>query len=313
MLAENAGPTNQHPVSEKMLQEAIVQTVAYVDVFDYPLTADEIHRYLIGVHANQPTIHRLLTNGRFISQHLHQRQGYFTLPGRENIITTRQRRAAIAQRLWPSAIHYGRLMAALPFVCMVTITGSLAVNNAEEDADIDYLIVTENDRLWLARAFIILLVRLAARRGIPLCPNYIISHRALPLTEHTLYTAHELMQMIPIAGLEIYQQLLQQNQWTTQFLPNALHPPISPFQITPQTAVPQPISRRFIETSLHNPLGDKLEQWEMQRKIRKFQHQSKNTSEVAFSPDWCKGHFHGHGTHILSNYQQRLQKIKKFT
>ena len=31
------------------LERAIVEAVAYADVFEYPLTADEVHRYLGGV------------------------------------------------------------------------------------------------------------------------------------------------------------------------------------------------------------------------------------------------------------------------
>jgi hypothetical protein len=198
---------------------------------------------------------------------------------------------------------------------MVAVTGSLAVNNAEIDADIDYLIVTENDRLWLCRAFIILLVRLAARRGVQLCPNYFLSERALVFSERNLYTAHELTQMVPISGLDVYQRLRQLNAWTADFLPNAHYLP-------PQTALPvtfpPPVTypwRILAEALLRTPAGAFIEQWEMQRKVRKFSRQLADESshnganETAFSPDWCKGHFDGHGQRVLETFNTRLDKV----
>src|SRR2546429_9881510 len=82
------------------LERAIVQTVAYADVFDYPLTADEIHRYLIGVPAGRGTVRTALSSGRLVPDVLSRNGRYFTLAGRESAIETRRGRAQPAVDYW---------------------------------------------------------------------------------------------------------------------------------------------------------------------------------------------------------------------
>ena len=48
ILPATAGPET---LRMSTLELAILQTLAYVDMYDYPLTVDEIHRYLIAVRA----------------------------------------------------------------------------------------------------------------------------------------------------------------------------------------------------------------------------------------------------------------------
>lgn len=295
------------------IEAAILNTVAYADMFDYPLTAAEVYRYLAGVASVPAIVTATLSNGCLVPRHLSCHDGYFTLPGRESIIATRRRRTAIAWRLWPEAIRYGRLIANLPFVQMVAVTGSLAVDNVEPDADIDYLIVTENGRLWLTRALTILVVRLAARRNVTLCPNYFLSRRALVFRQRNLYTAHELVQMCPIAGLELYRRLRGLNAWTADFLPNARLE--QPAAVSVTAVEPAPKWRVVSEAILRTPAGARIEQWEMRRKIRKFsrlystKNGDGNSSEASFSADWCKGHFDGHGQRIMERFAERLQKL----
>ena len=61
---------------------------------------------------------------------------------------------------------------------------------------------------------------------------------------------------------------------------------------------------------LQTPPGGWLEKWEMERKIRKFSHQVVN-DEIAFSPNWCKGHFDGHRRKVLEEFDQQWQQVSK--
>jgi hypothetical protein len=295
------------PSDLSLLEQAILQTVAYVDMYDYPLTVDEIHRYLIEVRSTKEEVGGALENGRLIKNNIEKIGDYYFLAGRGDIVETRRQRAKASQNLWPHAAYYGRLIAALPFVSMVAVTGSLAVDNVDENADIDYLIVTKPGRLWLSRAMVITLVRRAARRGIALCPNYFISEQALSFGGHNLYSAHEIVQMVPVSGMGAYNQLRMTNPWVKDFLPNSGKRPHR--NLTSKKSIPAPIKgvRWLGEIALRTPPGDWLEQWEMNRKVSRFTQQS--SSETAFSADYCKGHFEAHGVQTMNEFSNRWQKL----
>jgi hypothetical protein len=282
------------------LERGIVQAVAYADVFDYPLTADEIHRYLIGISASRGAVRSVLSNGA--PDVISHSGRYYTLAGREWAIETRRTRSALAADYWKRAIKYGRTIGSLPFVRMVAVTGALAMDNIA-DGDIDYLVVTEPGRLWLCRAMIVALVRVAALKRTELCPNYFLSERALVLNERNLFTAHEVAQMVPLTGLATYHRLRALNRWTDTYLPNAGG---SPRRITPV----EPPRPRIVEYALRSRPFAPLERWEMQRKIHKLDQRSNGHAEAAFGPDWCKGHFGDHGHVTLSRYEERLHALE---
>jgi hypothetical protein len=171
---------------------------------------EELQRYLIATPASPDAVQANVA-GLALTRSITFRDGYITLPGREEILATRRRRKAAAERLWPRARRYGRMMARLPFVRMVAVTGALAVDNVETNADIDFLVIARPGRLWLCRAVVILLVRRAAFGGDILCPNYFLSENALIFNHRDLYTAHELTQMVPLAGMEVYRRIRQNN------------------------------------------------------------------------------------------------------
>jgi hypothetical protein len=291
--------------SRAEIEQAIVNTVAYVDAFDYPLTTAEIHRYLIRLSMTPEALADTLRFSNIVPRRLRRWGDYYMLPGRERIMNTRRERQQIAERIWPSAVHYGRLISRMPFVRMVAVTGSLAVNNVGPHEDVDYLIVTANDRLWLCRAFVILIVRWAARHGLEICPNYFLTERALELSTRNLYTAHELTQMVPLSGLPMYHTLRRRNAWTQEFLPNAGGTPA--LSLPARSAMRQtaglPLGR-LIEWLLSSRVGQWLDQWEMGRKIRRFRRAYDGWEESEFSADCCKGHFNQHQRRTIQAYER---------
>ena len=285
------------------LQNAILQTLAYADVFDYPLTSREIHRYLIGLHTTREVVEQALHGRTPICASC----GYFTLPNREGITVIRHRREQIAYQMWPQAARYGQVISRLPFVRMVAVTGSLAMNNVDQDPDIDYFLVAAHGRLWMVRAMVLAVARLAAIRGVRLCPNYLVSEDALDLPQQTLYAAHELAQMVPIYGLDWYERICRRNSWKDHFLPNAQGtPPLSEqYGIRTVNHFLKPVFERALWLSP----GAWFENWEMNRKILRLSREQSDSLESFFTADCCKGHNLQHGQQTERELSERLQNL----
>lgn len=289
------------------LGTAILCTVAYADVFDYPLTAAQIHRYLVGTATSPDPVNRALQADGWAGKRLENRASYYTLPGRGGLVDLRQRRATIATRMWPRAVRYARAMAGLPFVRLVALTGALTMDNVDPGDDLDFLIVTETGRLWLTRAIVIgFIVKPASRQGNEICPNYLLSEQALVFPEQNLYVAHELSQMIPLTGLDIYRQIRERNRWTRRFLPNASGPPRHA-DVTPASRASV---RSVVESSLRTSLGRRLEHWERTRKIRRFEQLDRGQATASFGVDHCKGHFQSNEQHVLKAFDERLRRLE---
>jgi len=285
---------------------AIFRTVLYADVFDYPLTLDEIHRYLIGESLPLESIHSSLVSSSWLSQRINRVNGYYVASGRAALAETRHHRSAHAKNLWRDALWYGRMIAYCPFVRMVAVTGALAMDNVQPNDDIDYLIVTAPRRVWLTRACAIVIVRLARIAGVNLCPNYVLSESALTQARLDLYVAHEMAQMIPIAGYDMYRRMRAVNVWVEKFLPNARSLPRA-------NPVDEPrrlwrTLQRLCEKLFSGSLGDALEKWERDRKMKKFQLQMHSSNSAALLDETqVKGHFNDYGRRALKEYEARCK------
>ena len=116
--------------------------------------------------------------------------------------------------------------------------------------------------------------------------------------------------MIPICGLEVYGRMRRENEWVAHYLPNAGGAPGSlPDERKRLLAAPARGLRRAAEGILRTAPGQWLENWEMNRKVRRFGQDERG--ESMFSADWCKGHFDDHGQRALEAYSRRWQELTK--
>jgi hypothetical protein len=287
------------------LDDALRWTVLYADIFDFPLTRDELFTFLVAHRGSRAEVNaaidRSLENGQGFDT-----DGHFVyLRGRAETVSCRVRRGHVARSSWRHARLYAHLIWALPYVRMVAVTGALAMDNVEPKDDIDFLVVTEPGRLWMTRGLIVLLCKLARFCGHTICPNYLISSHALGLSERNLYAAHELAQMVPLHGRGLAQRLWTENQWCLTFLPNAG----SHTAEGADDALARPVAalKALAEVVLRSPPGDVIERWERERKIAKLSRQvPPDARETLFTADICKGHDQGHGSRIMSVFTSRM-------
>ncbi|MDX1521211.1 MAG: hypothetical protein R3264_06265, partial [Anaerolineae bacterium] len=286
----------------------VLKPLLYADIFDYPLTFNEIYRFL-EFRTTRDELQNLLDQAVNNNEIIFL-DGVYCLSDRAHLAARRQERWQAAQKLWPKAVHYGRWIAGLPFIRMVAVTGSLAVENPRDNADdIDFLIVTRPGRLWSCRAIIILLVRYARLRGVHLCPNYLLTENIIHFTDTNLFVAREMLQMIPLYGKDLYLTMRYLNDWVTDYLPqgkglnlNRVNDDLSFLQ-------------RFVKWSSELVLGGVLGDW-IERPLQTYQI-SKHTrlaekygamDKVIFTAEQCKGHYDGHRNRIMTTYQGRLDK-----
>jgi hypothetical protein len=188
---------------------------------------------------------------------------------------------------------------------MVAVTGSLAMNNADQGTDIDYMLVTSRERLWICHALTLPVVAFARLEGLKLCLNYVVARNALELPDHSLYAAHELTQMVPLSGLDVYDEMRRLNPWADAYLPNAAGAPDGRFGDFRGGWM-----RRTSEIILEAlPLGW-LGRWEMKRVVRKAARRALDASEVCFTADVCKGHVDRHGGRTELALRERLRQLE---
>lgn len=212
------------------MERAVLKTLAYADIFDYPLKAWEIHKWLIGKSLSLRQVEKVLEKLKQKKLINNQNEFYF-LSKRAVLVSKRLIRQQQSEKLISQAKLISIILKYLPGIKLIGISGALAMNNAQVDDDIDLFVITSKNRLWLIRLLTLALFTLIIKRRRPndsrqqaagkFCLNTILEDNQLSQQKQDIYIAHEVLQMQVLWQKDdAYTSFLFANQWVFQFLPN---------------------------------------------------------------------------------------------
>ena len=192
------------------LREAIIRTVCYFDLFDYPLSRAEICGWLYGAVASEREVDVAVAEF-FRAKILKEENGFVSLYDRDGLGYVRAERKIFSARKWRRARTWARIFAALPGVELVGIGNTLAYNNARDESDIDFFIVTAPGTIWRTRFFCAALAALFDLRPKQnnnrdkLCLSFFVTTEALDMSRlmirsDDIYMHYWTRQMKPLGG-----------------------------------------------------------------------------------------------------------------
>lgn len=235
------------------LKKSILKVMAYFDIFNYPVTYEEIKFFLDQPFKElelQAALQWLTGNGI-----LYRINGFYSLKADYAPIERRIQGNKLAEKHLALATKIARFLSRFPYIRGVAISGSLSKHFAYKGSDLDFFIITAPNRLWVARMFFICFIYLARVVGLKswFCLNYLIDTKALDIPERNTYTAIEIATLIPKQGGDVFADFYRQNSWVYKYLPNYTA------NLTGAPVFKKGWLQLITEKLLDNKTGDKIE------------------------------------------------------
>ena len=272
---------------------AIDEVLAWSSMFHHHLSFSDLFRNLQQA-CSEEELKKAITQ----ASHLRLEAGAVlsTRHSRNPEFATMQR---LAQQHLEDTSYVLSILVACPYITGLSITGSVAAGMNGEDGDVDVLIITKPGWVWRVRALAIYLSH-KHPNGRLLCPNMVMAEDSLSFSP-SLYSAREMMQMIPIKDTGGLTKLYRANRWVGEVLPNA-----------------EPKARYVVNGERWGPwwwrlmtlpvLGPVIERWESARRIKELKTASES-GEAVYTRSVCRGHEHRHKQRIETTYTRIVEAM----
>lgn len=289
-------------------KESILKTLLYSDIFDYPLSKEEIWKFLIS--KNKEDKQSFLKYLSLKNNSFDYKSNLYFIKGRIEIIKKRQEKEKYSLEKIKFAKKIIQKISLIPTVYFIGISGALAMKNSDKDDDIDLFVITARNSVWTTRLMIVIalnFLRVYRKRNEEnvsnkICLNMLVDNSTLSFSKdrNDLYTAHEIAQIMPIVNKnKTYERFINSNIWIKDFLPNAFsQKPITPF-----------ISKiSFINKAINYLLRIPIIEF-LTRSIQ-FRYMKERITKETISNNFLAFHPFDYKTYVLNNYKKRIVKYQ---
>jgi hypothetical protein len=248
------------------LEKKILKVLAYFDIFHYPVTVNEIRSFLPSAPDHDDLLAAL--ERLCLLKAIYSQDEFYSLHDDYSVILQRRNDNRRAEILLKTAYRISSFLFQFPYVRGIGISGSLSKNVADENADIDFFVITKSNRLWIARTLMHIFkkVTFLLHKEHWFCMNYYVDEDALQISDKNIYTATEVVTLVPVCGNGVLKSFFEANNWTRAYFPN--------YELCTDSKKKSKSSvlKKSIELILNNALGDRLDNYLMRLTSRRWSH-----------------------------------------
>lgn len=303
--------TETNPISSEdkkcKMDESIIKALCYADIFNFPLTLEELVRFSPGDRITVDQAEERLKKSKPLRKLVERNDHFYFLAGREDNCKVREAREPASKQKLDLALRILVPLQGIPFLRVAMVTGALAAFNSPAGDDVDLLIITAPRRAWTSYFFLRLWRRFGHNPDI--CFNMFLSEGDLHLkgTNQNFFYAREILGGITIFNEHaIRENFFEQNLWVYDFFPSY----IQDSERTGFAIDRSPGWRRrrsWLERLLDGPIGNLFEY-----AVRKFQFRqmvdSAPGAEKRMTATTIKLHKSDNRPPILNKYEQNIKK-----
>ena len=254
-------------LTEIPVKADIVKTLVYYDVFSHPLLVEELRQHsgitpLPALAVFQAAVDEMVADGQ-----LYPCGRFFSLHNDNSLAEKREQQNQLANTYMDKALKRARFIWKFPFVEAVYLSGSMSKGVMAPDGDVDFFIITKPGRLWIARTLLILYKKLFLLNSYKFfCVNYFIDTDHLQIEERNMFTATEVVTLVPACDNGWYAPFLEANSWVKEYYPN-----FEPRKVAQDVQNTRSVRKSFLQGLLNNGLGTSLDKLFLRLTLKRWQ------------------------------------------
>lgn len=286
------------------IDEAIIRSLCYADIFSYPLTLEEIVRFTPETAITIGSASERLNSSEPLKALVKRQGDLFYLDGRPaDVCQRRMDRETESKQQLEIALRRLMPLQGIPFLRAAAITGALAAFNSPVGDDIDLLIIASRNRTWITYFFLRLWRRFGHNPDI--CFNVFLTEGDLVFKNQNLFYAREILGALPIFNTGAFERFIEANLWIYDIFPSYMaDPDRHGFRL-----IQSPRWRRrqhLAERVMTGFVGDLIEYLVMKIQSKKLVKESPGAS-LSMRRNRIKLHKQDNKLPILDKFEQRVK------